>query len=97
MTQTIKTISIGHTTLELPAGMTSKDTQQLAGYLATLRRVEAQPLWAEDYRTVSYVEANGPAITLGEMVVHTKQEAEDMAAADALARKAKEAKAQATT
>ena len=94
MTQTIKTITIGHTTLELPAGMPSKDIQQLAGYLATLRRVEAQALWAEDYRTVSYVETNGPAITLGEMVVHTKQEAEELAAADKLAR---DAKAQATT
>tara|TARA_R110000822_G_scaffold82650_1_gene195352 strand:- start:263 stop:547 length:285 start_codon:yes stop_codon:yes gene_type:complete len=90
MTQIIKTITIGHTTLELPAGMPSKDIQQLAGYLATLRRVEGQGLWAEDYRTISYVETNGPAITLGEMVVHTKQEAEELAAADKLARDAKE-------
>ena len=91
MTQTIKTITIGYTTLELPAGMTSKDTQQLAGSLATLRRVESQALWAEEYRTVSYVEANGPAITLGEQVVYSKEETEELAAADKLAREAKEA------
>ena len=94
MTQIIKTITIGHTTLELPAGMTSKDIQQLAGYLATLRRVEGQGLWAEEYRTVSYVETNGPAITLGEQVVYSKEETEELAAADKLAR---DAKAQATT
>ena len=90
MTHTVKTITIGHTTLELPASMPNKDIQQLAGYLATLRRVESHGLWAEEYQVVFYVDANGPTITLGEQEVHTKQEAKELQAADQLAREAKQ-------
>ena len=90
MTHTVKTITIGHTTLELPAAMPSKDIQQLAGYLATLRRVESHGLWAAEYQTVFYVDTNGPTITLGEHEVHTKHEADELQAADRLAREAKE-------
>jgi hypothetical protein len=33
MTHTVKTLTVGNTTLELPAAMPSKDIQQLAGIL----------------------------------------------------------------
>jgi hypothetical protein len=90
MTHTVKTVTIGLTTLELPAAMPSKDIQQLVGYLATLRLVESHGLWAAEYRTVFYVDTNGPTITLGEHEVHTKQEADELQAADRSAREAKE-------
>ena len=90
MTHTVKTVTIGLITLELPAAMPSKDIQQLAGYLATLRRVESHGIWATEYQTVFYVDTNGPTITLGEHEVHTKQEADELQAADRSAREAKE-------
>jgi hypothetical protein len=90
MTHTVKTLTVGSTTLELPAAMPTKDIQQLAGYLATLRRVESHGIWATEYRTVFYVDTNGPSITLGEHEVHTKQEADELQAADRSAREAKE-------
>jgi hypothetical protein len=90
MTHTVKTLTVGNTTLELPAAMPSKDIQQLAGALATLRLVDSHGLWATEYRTVFYVHTNGPTITLGEHEVHTKHEADELQAADRLAREAKE-------
>ena len=90
MTKTIKTVTIGYITLELPASMTNKDIQQLAGYLATLRRVESVGLYADTYRSVSYVEVNGCAITLSEQEVYTKDEALQLGVDDKLAREAKE-------
>jgi hypothetical protein len=90
MTHTVKTLTVGLTTLELPAAMPSKDIQQLVGYLATLRCVENHGLWATEYRTVFYVHTNGPTIMLGEQEVHTKQEADELQAADRSAREAKE-------
>jgi hypothetical protein len=90
MTHTVKTLTVGNTTLELPAAMPIKDIQQLVGYFATLRLVESHGLWAEEYRTVFYVNTNGPSITLGEHEVHTKHEADELQAADRLAREAKE-------
>ena len=94
MTYTVKTITVGHITLELPTGMPSKEIQQLAGYLATLRRVESHALWADDhYRTVQFVETSGPSITLGELQVETEEEAKRLYEEDKAARKAKEAAA----
>jgi hypothetical protein len=90
MTHTVKTLTVGNTTLELPAAMPSKDIQQLAGALATLRLVDSHGLWATEYRTVFYVHTNGPTIMLGEQEVHTKHEADELQAADRLAREAKE-------
>jgi hypothetical protein len=90
MTHTVKTLTVGNTTLELPAAMPSKDIQQLAGYLATLRLVESHGLYAAQYQTVFYVNTNGPTITLGELEAHTKHEADELQAADRLAREAKE-------
>jgi hypothetical protein len=97
MTLTVKTITVGHVTLELPTGMPSKEIQQLAGSLATLRRVESLGLWADDhYRNVHYVETSGPSITLGELLVETEEEARRLPKQggpheeDKAARKAKE-------
>jgi hypothetical protein len=90
MTQTIKTITVGYIVLELPAGMSNKDIQQLAGYLATLRRVESIGLYADTYRTVSYVETSGLAITLNDQEAYTKEEALQLGADDKLVREAKE-------
>lgn len=92
--KTIQTITIGHVILELPAGMPSKDIQQLAGYLASLRRVESHGLWADDnYRNIQYVEANGPQVQLGELEVYDKVEADRLYAEDKTAREAKKATA----
>jgi hypothetical protein len=94
MTLTVKTITVGHVTLELPTGMPSKEIQQLAGSLATLRRVESLGLWADDhYRNVHYVETSGPSIMLGELLVETEEEARRLHEEDKAARKAKEDKA----
>jgi hypothetical protein len=53
MTHTVKTITVGHVTLELPTGMPSKEIQQLAGYLATLRRVESLGLFGRMITTAT--------------------------------------------
>jgi len=88
--KTIQTITVGHVVLELPAGMPSKDIQQLAGYLASLRRVECHGLWADEkYRNVQFVEATGPQIQLGELEVYEKVEADRLYAEDLAAREAK--------
>ena len=87
---TIKTITVGHVILELPAGMPSKDIQQLAGYLASLRRVESHGLWADDkYRNVQFVESSGPQVQVGELEVYEKVEADRLYAEDIAAREAK--------
>ena len=88
--KTIQTITVGHIILELPAGMPSKDIQQLAGYLASLRRVESYGLWADDnYRNIQYVEASGPQVQLGELEVYDRAEADRLHAEDKAAREAK--------
>jgi hypothetical protein len=91
MTHTVKTLTVGLTPRwsyqpPCPARTSSNwlDTWQLSAC------VESHGLWATEYRTVFYVDTNGPTITLGEHEVHTKQEADELQAADRSAREAKE-------
>lgn len=91
MTHTVKTITVGYITLELPAGMPSKEIQQLAGYLATLRKIDSHMLESDGkYRTVHFVETSGPSISLSEMTVETAEEADRLYEENKTSRKAKE-------
>jgi len=90
MTHTVKTITVGYVTLELPTGMPSKEIQQLAGYLATLRKIDSHLLDTEGkYRTVRFVESSGPTITLDEIEVETQEEADRLKEENNATRKAK--------
>lgn len=88
-----KIITVNETSFALPAGMTTKEIQALAGMLATLERVEYRydDLTYDKY----YYLANGSQIGITETVVMTKEEAVAKAKAKREAKEAAEAKAKA--
>lgn len=88
-----KIININDIGFALPAGMTTKELQALAGMLATLERVEYRydDLTYDKY----YYAATGSLISITETEVMTKEEAVAKSKAKREAKEAAEAKAKA--
>ena len=88
----VKTIEINGTRFALPAGITTKDVQALAGFLLTLEQVEYHWL-SEAVNNLDRVNYLGgtPAVRLAEIEVVSKDEADQIYQSDRARRDARRA------
>ena len=85
----VKTIEINGSRYVLPAGMTTKDVQSLAGFLLTLEQIEYHWL-TETPNTDRVLYANGtPSVRLAEVDLIDKDEADRIYEEDQARRRAK--------
>jgi hypothetical protein len=82
-----KVITIDGHQYALPEGMTSKDTQALAGFLVTLVRLDYEYMYGQGDSL--YYPLHGASVSLSEMVLTTKEDAKQKVT---VAREAYEAK-----